>query len=124
MTRIGAMLVGVLLVTATSVSAQTVTVPYPVPSTYKIGWDHEAPALVDRFESRLGAAAWTDVGKTACPSPNTSSFCQPFPIITSPGTYTFEVRACNLAGCSSAAPLSFTAVASPGQPTGLRVIKP
>jgi len=124
MTRRAAVLAGGLLALAAPVWAQTATVPYPVPSTYKLGWSHAAPATVDRFESRLGAATWTDVGKTACPSPDTSMFCQPFPVITSPGTYAFEVRACNVAGCSAAAPFAFVAVAAPSSPTGVRVITP
>jgi len=123
MSRLTVLLIAGLLAVASLASAQTVQVPYPVPATYKLGWDHATPATVDRFESRLLPATWTDVGKVACPAPSTSSFCQPFPTIPSPGMYTVEVRACNVAGCSAATPFAFAAVAAPATaPTNVRVI--
>ena len=123
MTRYGWIVAGLLLFAA-GASAQTVQVPYPVPATYKLGWDHSAPSTVDRFESRIGTGAWADVGKVACPAPDASSFCQPFPSIPAPGQYVYEVRACNIAGCSVSAPFGFTAVAVPTVPATIRVIKP
>lgn len=115
------LVVGLVSVSVVPVVAQTAQVPYPVPASYRLGWDQAMPETVDRFESRLQGGAWTDVGKVLCGAP-VSGYCQPFPTIPSPGTYTFEVRSCNVAGCSSATPFVFASVAISAPPTGVKVV--
>lgn len=104
-----------------AVAQQPPQVPFPVPSAYEIGFQHPAPATVDRFESRLDGGAWTSVGKSVCVM-DASYFCQNFPTLTTPGNHVVDIRACNAGGCSDFVPFAFLAsVVPPATPTNPRV---
>lgn len=126
-------LVSVVVVTGASAElVRAQTLPYPVPSTAKVAWDHPgatASAPLARFELQVDAGPPASLG---VPTPTNASVCgdapkplctyeAPFPAVT-PGTRVLTLRACNEAGCSEPATLTVNVFVAPASPAQLRII--
>lgn len=108
------------------------TLPYPVPATAKVAWDHPgatASAPLTRFELQVDAGPQASLG---VPTPSNAAVCgdapkplctyeAPFPAVT-PGTRVLKLRACNEAGCSEPATLTVNVFVAPASPAQLRII--
>lgn len=114
-------LLAIVLLTIANVAAAQV--PFPIPPGYRICWDQSTPADVTRFESNLDGGAFGDVGKVPESATSPNSFCQPFPAVTL-GTHNYQVRACNVYGCSATLPFDFTVGVVPGVPSNIHIVPP
>lgn len=91
--------------------AQT-PVPSPPPATLRLAWDHDG-INTDLFKVLADGVVVTDN------IPSTARAVA-FPALT-PGNHSLTVQACNLAGCSSSAPLLVVVVVMPAPATNLRL---
>lgn len=108
------------LLAASPIFAQAIDITDP--STKRLAWDHAKPTDVTRFEVRLDQGAWTDAGKTACPSPNAASFCGALPAMTH-GAHSLTVRAVNAAGASAPSnAVDVNVIVVPSAPVTARLI--
>lgn len=113
-----------VLAAASSVLAQ---VPAQPGQLFK--WDQPTAEVstVVRFEMRIDAGAFVDVGRTAANDAATpagfSSFSRVIPALT-PGNHTFVVRACSATSCGpDSNPFAFAIIVI-SQPSGLRIGMP
>lgn len=107
-------------------------VPYPVPATAKIAWNHEG-ATPERpltgFSLEVVGSPAVDLG---VPTPVNASVCgpapkplceyqAPFPAVQ-PGTRTLQLRACNTVLCSDPASLTVAVIVVPVSPAQFRIV--
>lgn len=108
------------------------TLPYPVPATAKVAWDHPGPLPAEpllRFELQVDTGPQADLG---VPVALNAAVCgdAPKPLCTyeaafpavQPGTRVLKLRACNEAGCSEPATATVNVFVSPVSPTQLRIV--
>jgi hypothetical protein len=92
-------------------------------------WDYATADLttgaVDRFELKLDAGEWTDVGRLASDDQSeapagTTTYTVRIPPLTL-GAHTAQLRACNPVECSDVAELKFVVSIKPAAPGHFRV---
>ncbi len=82
---------------------------------YTVSWGSVGNTASYQLQEKVGNGTWSRVGNTS------SRFFEPEPRKTN-GTYSYQVRACNAAGCSSYTPVKTIIVArTPGVPSSITV---
>ena len=93
----------------------------PVTSANQVAFEQPDYANVTRFELRVDAGAWVDVGKPPA-SGAANTVTVPLPAMTV-GPHALTARACNAAGCSAASTaVNVVMVAIPQVPANPRVV--
>lgn len=110
------LLLALVLLALPALAAAQTQLPFPLPSTCKIQWDHSG-ANVTSWQVRIDGQLVTTVAPAQS---GTTWTVTPCPSITA-GNHTMTVSACNVGGCTASAPYSFTLVVSPNGVTNLRM---
>ena len=100
-------------------------VPYPVPASVFVGFDHDGINTEDYGiridgQTRVVVPA-VRVGPDRDGVPGLFEYEFPFPAMT-PGLHTFTVDAFNMAGCGVSAPFVVELVVVPANPSSIRLV--